>query len=164
MIWVIENIVASPGRRRLNRACREGMTLVEALAASVLLGVGVVGLMSAGAQALRNQHRTVHRAAAMHLAQAKLAEIEVVGPHIWMLGRPTTGSVARDDVVFDWEIDIEQQLVGELFGVSVEVRWQANTGSGTVELATWLNDYRAKMLEAPEPPVRPGGDQQGSRG
>ena len=143
---------------------RRALTLIEALVASVLLGVGVVGLMSAGTQAVRNQHRTVHRTVAMHLAQEKLAEIDVVGPHIWMLGSPTAGSVVRDNVLFDWEIEIEQQLVGALFVVSIEVRWQANVNSGMVALTTWLNDYEAKMQDLPEPPVRPGDDQQSSRG
>ena len=67
---------------------REVLPLIEALVASVLLGVGVVGLMSAGTLAVRNQRQFEYRTAAMCLAQEKLAEVEVVGPNIWTLGNP----------------------------------------------------------------------------
>jgi len=139
-------------RKRSYRA----MTLIEALVASVLLGVGVVGLMSAGTLAVRNQRRFEYRTGAMCLAQEKLAEVEVVGAHIWTLGHPTTGSLERQGVVYDWEIRIESQAVGELLSVVVEVNWQAGMRSGTVEVETWLNDYEGAMLETPERPAADG--------
>jgi len=143
---------------------RLAMTIIEVLVASVLLGVGVVGLMSAGTLALRNQHRSANETSALYLAQEKLAEIEVIGAHIWMLGHPTDGTVTRQGVRYQWTIEIHQQAVGEMFTVAVKVNWRSNGASGAVELETWLNDYKAKAEEAPEQDNRPGADMTSSAG
>jgi type II secretion system protein I len=130
-------------RRHKRLPLLNGMTLIEVLVASVLLGVGVVGLVSVASLAMRNQQRTEQRAAALYLAQEKLAEVELVGPHVWVLGHPTRGIQEREGVTYDWTVQIDQLAVGELFGVLVEVRWSGPGGGGTVELETWLNDYEA---------------------
>jgi type II secretory pathway pseudopilin PulG len=119
------------------------MTLIEVLVASVLLGVGVVGLVSVASLAMRNQQRTEQRASALYLAQEKLAEVELIGPHVWMLGHPMRGAQERDGVTYDWTIQIDQLAVGELFSAAVEARWAGPGGGGAVELETWLNDYAA---------------------
>ncbi|GMU23582.1 MAG: hypothetical protein AMXMBFR13_36600 [Phycisphaerae bacterium] len=132
------------------------MTLVEVLVASILLGVGVVGLLSAATMGMRNQQRTEQRAAAMWLAQEKMAEIDRMGAHVWMLAQPDNGSEPRGDVVFNWTTQIEQHSVGELFTVQVEVSWSVPGGGGSVQVATLLNDYEAKALTAPEQRDRAG--------
>jgi Tfp pilus assembly protein PilV len=119
------------------------MTLVEVLIASVLLGIGVTGLVSAAALTMRNQQRTEQRDAALCLAQEKIAEVEITGAYIWLLEYPTSGKQERDQTVYQWKIDIEQQTVGELFTVRTAVSWMAPNGNGSVELETWLNDYEA---------------------
>lgn len=121
-------------------------TLIEVLVAMTLLGTCVVGLMASATLATRNQQRCGQRVAAMYLAQEKLAEVEMIGPHVWMLGHPTEGNDERDGMVYNWTIRIGQQSVGELFTVEVEVRWNGPTG-GEVAMETWLNDYRAKYAE-----------------
>ena len=119
------------------------MTLIEVLVASVLLGVGVTGLISAAALTMRNQQRVEQRDAALCLAQEKLAEVEFTGAYIWLSGHPTSGKQELGETVYQWKIDIEQQTVGELFTVRVEASWMAPNGNGSVELETWLNDYEA---------------------
>jgi len=129
---------------------RRAMTLVEVLVASVLLGVGVTGLVSAAALTMRNQQQVEQRAAAMHLAQEKLAEVEITGAYTWRLGYPTSGKREWDETVYQWKLNIEQQAVGELFTVRAEVNWVAPNGKGSVELETWLNDYEAVSLTPQE--------------
>ena len=140
------------------------MTLIEALVASVLLGVGVAGLTSVATLAIRNQQRTERRASALCLAQEKLAEVELVGPHVWTLGHPARGIQEHGPAAYEWTVEIEQLGVGELFSVLVEVRW-SGPGGGRVALETWLNDYEAVALPATEqggqptpgaPPALPG--------
>ncbi len=123
------------------------MTLVEVLVASVLLGVGVAGLMSVASMAVRNQGRSEQRATALWLAQEKLAEVELRGPYAWMVSEPTQGMELREGVGYEWTLNIEQEAVGELFTVGVEVNWTAGgSRGGKVELETWLNDYEAAAL------------------
>jgi len=136
--------------RGVRCAGRPGMTLIEVLVASVLLGVGVSGLMLAAALGLRNQQRTEQRAAALFLAYEKLAEIEVAGARMWSLTAPTSGSAARCGVDYTWSAKIESRTEGELFDVRVEVNWPGRgAAGGNVELETLLNDYKAKTLALP---------------
>lgn len=122
------------------------MTLVEVLTAAVMLGVGVAGLLSAASLSLRNQTKIEHRAAAMCLAQEKLAEVELDGPYA--ASRKTgQGVQERSGVAYSWTLDIEPFSVGELYDVKVTVAWSAPGSSGQVELQTWLNDYESADLE-----------------
>lgn len=129
---------------------RSGMTLIEVLVASVLLGVGVVGLLSTATLALRNQQRTEQRATALYLAQERLAEVELVGPSVWTLGHPAKGTQSQGGVDYEWTVRIDPLAVGELFSVLVDVRWATPGGGGNVSLETWLNDYEAVASEPSE--------------
>ncbi len=129
---------------------RRGMTLIEVLTASVLLGVGVSGLMLAAGLGLRNQQRTERRSAALYLAHEKLAQIDAVGARMWSLTEPTRGSENRDGVEYTWSATIESRTEGELFDVRVEVDWQGGgAAGGRVELETLLNDYKSQTPALP---------------
>ncbi len=122
---------------------RRGMTLIEVLVASVLLGVGVAGLIFSATLGMRNQERSGQRMQALYLAQAKLTEIEVAGPRIWSLTQASRGVTAAGDVTYEWSVEIDSMTEGELYDVQVQVNWSGSGGNGTVELETLLNDYEA---------------------
>ena len=122
-----------------------GMTLIEVLVATVILGLGVTGLLSAATLAMRNQTRSEQRLAALYVAQERLAEVEMVGPHVYQLGKPASGTSDMGGQTYRWNVQIEQQLAGELFSVQVEVTWSGRS-AGSVQLATLLNDYEAAAL------------------
>lgn len=123
------------------------MTLVEVLVASVILGVGVAGLMFAATLGMRNQQQAELRIAACFLATGKLGEIEAVGPHTYSLTRPTTGNEILGDAAYKWTAQIVEQTEGELFRVTVMVDWHGSGGSGSVAFETLLNDYEAAVAE-----------------
>jgi len=125
------------------------MTLIEALVSSVILGVGVAGLISAATLGMRNEKKSEQRTAAIYLAREKMAEVEMKGPHIWALGQPTSGVEERKNVTYDWTIQIDPFSAGELFDVAIKVDWFGSAGQGSVTLETWLNDYEAKVLALP---------------
>ena len=129
---------------------RRGMTLVEVLVATVLLGVGVSGLMLSATLGLRNQRRCEQRTAATFLAYGKLSEVEVVGPHIWSLSRPLNGTETQDDVTYAWSVQIIEQGVGELYDVQVDVSWTDASRGGSVAVQTLLNDYEAVTETIPD--------------
>lgn len=66
-------LVPLPSRRS------RGFTLLEAMAAVVLLGIGIVGAMSANAQVIRNEDRARLTERMQRLAQTKLAELVATG-------------------------------------------------------------------------------------
>lgn len=122
------------------------MTLVEALVATVILGIGVSGLLAGVTLGVRNQERSAQRAQALGVAQEQLAQVDLIGPHVWMLGRPTQGETQVGDRTYTWSLSITQQPVGELFSVTASVSWD----NGSVQLATMLNDYAAKSSMTPQ--------------
>jgi type II secretory pathway pseudopilin PulG len=126
---------------------RPGFTLIEALVASVLLGVGVVGLLSAAVLSMRNSQRAEFAVTGMNLAREKMAEVQVKGPAMWMLGEKCNGQELRGEVSCEWSIAIEELTPGELHDVIVTVDWQAASTSGRVELETLLNDFPAAAVE-----------------
>jgi len=128
------------------KAVQRGLTLAEVVVASVLLGVGVAGLISSATLAMRNQKRADERSVALCVAQEVLAQVEMIGAHTWLLGRPTKGTETREGADYQWELKIEQRPVGELFSVQVAVNWVSAGAGGSVALETWLNDYEAKAL------------------
>lgn len=62
-------------RRRLS----SGFTLLEALAAVTLLGIGIVGAMTANSQIIRTEDRARQTERLQRLAQGKLAELIATG-------------------------------------------------------------------------------------
>lgn len=142
--------------RKQWRTTRCGMTLVEVLAATVLLGVGVSGLMLSATLSLRNQQRCQKRTAATFIAYGKLSEIEAVGPHMWSLSQPSSGTEDLDDASFSWITQTEELGVGELYDVQVEVAWTDAKSSSSVVLQTLLNDFEAVTQEGPESTRRQG--------
>ena len=126
------------------------MTLIEVLVASVLLGVGVAGLILSATLGMRNQQRSGQRMQALYLAQEKLTEIEVAGPRIWSSTQESRGVTARGNVTYEWSVEIDSMTEGELFDVQVRVDWSGSGGDGTVELETLLNDYEAVATFGPQ--------------
>ena len=151
------------GSARLKSRGTQGMTLVEVVVATVILGVGVAGLMSAATLGMRNQQKSEMRAAALCLAQQKLGEVDLIGAHVWMLARPTSGEEELAGHTYRWTLKIEQQPVGELFAVRVQVEWPG-PGGGSVELETWLNDYAAKVPEGGDAESPTGKGEKATRG
>jgi type II secretion system protein I len=135
---------------------RRGMTLLECLVAMVILGMGLAGLISAASLSLRNQLRTEHRATALCLAQEKLAEVEMEGPHASQSGA-TQGTQNRGSVAYAWTLTIEPTSVGELYDVRAEVDWSGAGGPGQVQLETLLNDYQSETPAGQR--SQPGADQ-----
>lgn len=138
--------MATSEKNLSNRRYRRAMTLIEALVATVLLGVGVTGLISAASLGLRNQLRSEQRTAALYFAQEKMTDVEMVGPYLYLLERPQKGEELRGDLLFEWTIEIEEQAAGELYSVNVQIEWFGAGRGGSVTVETWLNDYEAVML------------------
>lgn len=148
-----------------SRCHARAMTLVEVLVASVILGVGVAGLLSATALGMRNQGRSEQRMAALYFAQEKLAEVEAVGPRMWSLTREKQGSQQREEIMYSWSLAIVAMTEGELYDVLVTMEWNGPTGGGKLELETLLNDYKAAaMLDAglagEDSPLAPTGEDE----
>ncbi|MBI4580637.1 MAG: prepilin-type N-terminal cleavage/methylation domain-containing protein [Planctomycetes bacterium] len=139
---------------------RRGMTLVEVLVAAVLLGVGVAGLLSAASLSMRNQQRSEQRSVGLALAQEKMAEVELLGADNWLVGRPGEGVEDRSGVTYTWTTQIEQQqTLGPLYHVVVDVSWSTPSGGDGVQIQTLLNSYGGTADQARQEQQASGKDQ-----
>ena len=80
----------------------------------------------------------------------------MAGPQVWSGSGPARGTEESDGTVYQWTVVIEQQAVGELFDVQVEVSWGAGSAGGEVVLQSWLNDYKAAVVGQREERQRSG--------
>jgi prepilin-type N-terminal cleavage/methylation domain-containing protein len=110
-------MVHPPERPCSRNAPRRGFTVVEVLAALVVVAVGMLGVAGSSALALRAANAAVREQAAISRARTRLALIEstgcggaVSGEHRvasglkdrWTVGPPAYG-VRRVDVSADWD-------------------------------------------------------------
>lgn len=125
----------------LRGSSRQGFTLIEAVAATAILGVGVTGIVVAGSAAMAAQREGAKRNTAVLLASGKLSEIDGMGPYRAAIELPEAGSFEPEYPEYQWEVSIESEEFGELYRVTVEVSWPARNGRGTFSMSTMLNDY-----------------------
>lgn len=118
-----------------------GFTLVETLAAGMILALAATVLSLAvrqGLQALRTS-RDLQQAA--ELCDRVLTKIDVLGPAMILDEGPTMGEFDPPRERFTWEADIIPMATGDLYDVTVTIRWGENTGENrSVQMQTLLRD------------------------
>lgn len=98
---------------------RFAFTLVEAMVAVILCGVGVVASMQALASLQKTNIVAVHREKLLTLAFNKLQEIGISGP---ISEEPTSGDFGDDgDAGISYNIDLAPGTVTNTFVVSITV-------------------------------------------
>ena len=117
-----------------------GFTLIEAIAATAILGVGVTGIVVAGSAAMVAQREGAKRNTAVMLASGKLSDVDHIGPYQAMLEFPEQGNFEPEYPEYEWQLLIEPELVGQLYTITVEVSWPARNGRASFSMATMLND------------------------
>lgn len=112
----------------MNSAARRGFTVVEALVAATLLGVGIAATVSGLAAVTRAYSRMEDRGRVTELAQSKYDELVATGE--WQ----TASSGSFDDPAnsnFGWTAEIQPTTYDRL--VSFEVVVRPNTGDDRLE-------------------------------
>jgi len=125
-------------RRQLDR----GFTLVEVLAAGMILALSAAAIGLGVRQSLHalNQARDYQQAA--ELLDRVMTKIDLLGPGVVSAEGPLTGQFAPPRERFEWESRIDLLTSGSwLYEVTVRIAWMDPTGRRqTVEAQTWLFD------------------------
>ena len=104
---------------------KRGFTLLEAMAAVVLLGIGVVAAMGANAQIIRNEDRARRIEQMQRLAQEKLAELIATG----QATASTNGDFTDQNVSgMTWSLEINTSGITDLNSATLTVQ-----GNGTTD-------------------------------
>ena len=128
-----------------------GFTLAETLVAGIILAgsAAVLGLAVRQNAQGRTAARNAQRAA--ELLDRVLTKIDAIGPARLMEEGPTEGTFAPPYDRFSWAADMEPNLTGYLYTVTVRVSWRDAMGQEhSADAQTMLNDppgSRSDILE-----------------
>ncbi|MAE65373.1 MAG: hypothetical protein CMJ18_13965 [Phycisphaeraceae bacterium] len=129
------------------RNARRAFTLVEALAAGMILAMGTVTIATGIGQSakMRARAREVERAA--EVLDLVMTRIDLIGPARLRIEGPVEGTFGARH---RWSAEIEPRLEADLYEIHLEVRWDPPSGRDrddaapdaerAVRLHTLLND------------------------
>jgi type II secretory pathway pseudopilin PulG len=131
--------MSRPSGRNFGR--RGGFTLVEALAAGVILALSAVVLGIAVTQGMRSLELARDYQRAAELLDRTLTKVDLIGPARLLLEGPTRGAFEPPHDRFAWQLDISPRLEGYLYEVTVQITWSSPRGERRSTVAqTLLND------------------------
>ena len=118
-----------------------GFTLVEALAAGVILAISAVALGAIAGASVRSLGRAREYQTAAALLDEVLTRVDLVGPARLSTEGTTEGVFAPPRERYSWSVTISPELEGYLYDVSVRVQWPTAGGRvRSAEAQTLLND------------------------
>jgi len=118
-----------------NRRHRRGFTLVEVLAAVVLLSIGLLAVLTAGRAAQETQWRAVHLAAARNIAQSKIDELRATpfGSIISGTDQSTDSSLPKGNQIAVTTAKYPDSSEANLAKVTVAVTWPEGRATGKIQ-------------------------------
>ena len=128
-----------PSEKRKRASGRQGFTLIEALAAGMILALVAVATGTALTQSVRSLRLARDYQIAAELLDMTMTRIDLIGADRIYVEGPVQGRFAapRDD--FAWQTEIESMLEGHLYEVAVTVSWSHGNVTHQVEGHTRFN-------------------------
>ena len=126
---------------RATRRHRGGFTLVETLAAGMVLALSAAVLGTAITQGMRSLTLARDYQRAAELLDETLTKIDLIGPTRLLAEGPTEGAFDPPHERFAWQAEIVPCTAGDLYDITVRVSW--TTGRGGMRSAkarTMRND------------------------
>lgn len=114
-----------------------GFTLMEILAALVLIGVVLPAVMKGLSMASILASDCAHKYEALDLAQSKLAEVLMSGD--WESGSDS-GDFSPDHEGYQWKMETSDWTQADLKEVDVTVSWEQRGRPRQIELSTLVYD------------------------
>jgi hypothetical protein len=102
---------------------KKSFTLVETIAAALLLSLSVVVLTGICVRSLQTAYSIMIDEQAWDLADRQLTMVDYIGVRKYILNGPTEGTFKGDGVVFDWTLKISETTQDSLYDVIVTVGW-----------------------------------------
>lgn len=118
---------------------QKGFTLVEVIAASVILSGAVMLVGSIGTQAMIGTRLNRHHEMAASLVERQLTLIDYMGIDTFMASGETEGDSQDMGYPFHWRVDTEDQEIDSLYLVRVTVSWVERKRPYTMMIDTMFN-------------------------
>lgn len=120
---------------------RNSFTLIETLAATLLLGLSVVVLAGISVNSLRTARSITMDEQAWDLADRQLTMVDFIGVRNYLLSGPARGTFEGEGVAFGWTLDISETTLDFLYDVTVTVSWMQQQRHKQIEAQTRLSGY-----------------------
>lgn len=123
-----------------NALHRRGFTLVEVLAAVVLLSIGLLAVLTASRAAQDTHWRAVHLASARNIAQSKIDELRAT-PFDGIVGatvNTTDPSLPKGNQITVATVKYPDSFEANLAKVTVTVTWPEGRATGRIQYETLI--------------------------
>lgn len=124
------------GKRNL-----KSFTLIETIAATLLLSLSVITLAGIGVHSLGTARSIVVYEKAWELADRQLTIVDYIGVGNYILNGPMEGTFEGDGMAFTWNLAFSETTLDSLYDVTVTVGWPENRGYKKIQAQTRLSGY-----------------------
>ena len=121
------------------RKKREGFTLVEVIASSIILCGAVMIVGAIGTQALTGTHLNRRYEAAASLADKQLSLIDYIGIDSIVKMGQLEGEYEEAGCTYNWSINTEYQEIDGLYLVTLTIGWVDRNHPYSISIDTMLN-------------------------
>jgi type II secretory pathway pseudopilin PulG len=144
--------IASPPGPRPAASHARCFVLLDALVATVILGVAIAGIMGLSAAAIRSQTIGEQLQIASMIADERLEMVVALGPDGYQAEEPRRDDAADPFAAYEWEVDIEPGPVGDPSFVTVTVTW---SHAGQTQSLTIDTLVAPRLGDDPDPDRQP---------
>jgi len=117
-----------------------GFTLVETLAAGMILALAATVLSLSVRQSLRSLRLSRDLQQAAGLCDEVLSKIDTLGPAMILDEGPPGGAFAPPHERFEWSAEITPLAEGDLYDVVVTIEWETAMENRSVRMQALLRD------------------------
>lgn len=142
-------------RRRIRRLDRRGIALMEVIIGGIMLSVGLTAVLSLASRSISAQGLGERRVTASWLIDEMLSMVLVEGPVMYPKLHDTSGRFEAPFDAYQFEVDLEDQGIGEPFLVTATVRWSQGGALRQASAQTYISDRDEDPFEerAPLEPI-----------
>ena len=120
---------------------KKSFTLVETIAAALLLSLSVVVLAGISVHSLRTAQSITINEQAWDLVDRQLNMVDYIGVRKYILSGPTEGKFEGEGATFDWKLSISEATLDFLYEVTVTVGWIEQQRYKKIQAQTRLSGY-----------------------
>lgn len=132
--------------------CPGGFVLIDALVATVVLGIALAGVLGLGASAVRSQAQGEELQIAAMIADARLELIVALGVEGYRSEEELRGLGEGSWGAYAWFVDIEPGSGSDPYFVTVTVAWEAGGRLRQLSVETLV---APRLGDEPDPDRRP---------
>ena len=132
---------------KITRKNRKGFTLLEALVASVVLGMAVVTLSGMSTRCISQIRLNQQYEQAWGILDRQLAVIGVMGIEEFIIQGIMEGEIGPEgkesgeanELMYHWQVQTESEQIDNLYKVDITVQWVMDKKRHTISAATLLD-------------------------